>query len=166
MFSKTDTTSAPPRPASQTNGSNRSVFSSDLRVTGEVSSLGTLEVLGEVDGNVTARGLIIGAEGRVSGTVQSETIEVRGQQTLTDLTRVVYSSCNLCERDPSSPPLWQVRARTATQDSEAQRIAYRDAQLQIRGIPVLYSPFFSHPDPQSPRGSRSVTVGAAPKGQS
>ena len=75
------------------------------------------------------------------------------QQTLTDLTRVVYSSCNLCERDPSSPPLWQVRARTATQDSEAQRIAYRDAQLQIRGIPVLYSPFFSHPDPQSPRGS-------------
>jgi len=75
------------------------------------------------------------------------------RQTLTDMTRVVYSSCNLCEQDPTRPPLWQVRARTATQDSDAQRINYRDAQLQIRGVPVLYSPFFSHPDPQSPRGS-------------
>ena len=73
--------------------------------------------------------------------------------TLSDLSRVVYSSCNLCERDPSAPPLWQVRARTATQDTASQRIAYRDARLEIRGIPVLYTPFFSHPDPQSPRGS-------------
>jgi cytoskeletal protein CcmA (bactofilin family) len=80
MFSKTETTSAPARPATTAaSGSNRSVFSADLRVTGEVSSSGTLEVLGEIDGNVTARGLIIGAEGRISGTVQSETIEVRGQ---------------------------------------------------------------------------------------
>ncbi|NCY25518.1 MAG: hypothetical protein EBX37_11885, partial [Alphaproteobacteria bacterium] len=47
--------------------------------------------------------------------------------TFTDLTRVVYSSCNLCESDPSRPPLWQVRARTATQDTDVQRVAYRDA---------------------------------------
>jgi len=75
------------------------------------------------------------------------------RQTFSDLSRVVYSSCNLCERDPSAPPLWQVRARTATQDTASQRIAYRDARLDIYGVPVLYTPFFSHPDPQSPRGS-------------
>ena len=77
MFSKTDTTAAPTRSGSAT-GSGRSVFSSDLKVTGEVSSGGTLEILGEVDGNVSARGLLIGAEGRVSGTVQADTVEVRG----------------------------------------------------------------------------------------
>lgn len=75
MFSKTDTTAAPTRSGSAT---GRSVFSSDLKVTGEVSSGGTLEILGEVDGNVSARGLLIGSEGRVSGTVQADTVEVRG----------------------------------------------------------------------------------------
>lgn len=73
--------------------------------------------------------------------------------TFTDLTRVVYSSCNLCERDPTRPPLWQVRARTATQDSAVQRVSYRDARLEFFGIPTFYSPFFSHPDPQTPRAS-------------
>lgn len=84
------------------------------------------------------------------------------RQTLSDISRVVYSSCNLCERDPSAPPLWQVRARTATQDTAAQRIAYRDARLEVYGVPVLYTPFFSHPDPQSPRGSGFLfpTVGS------
>ncbi len=77
MFSKTDTTAAPARSGSAT-GSGRSVFSSDLKITGEVSSAGTLEILGEVDGNITARGLVVGAEGRVSGTVQADTVEVRG----------------------------------------------------------------------------------------
>ena len=77
MFSKTETTAAPARSGSATS-TGRSVFSSDLKVTGEVSSGGTLEILGEVDGNVSARGLLIGAEGRVSGTVQADTIEVRG----------------------------------------------------------------------------------------
>ncbi|WP_207538359.1 LPS-assembly protein LptD [Sabulicella rubraurantiaca] len=73
--------------------------------------------------------------------------------TVTDLARVVYSSCNLCAEDPQRPPLWQMRARLATQDREAQRISYRDATIQIGGVPVLYTPFFSHPDPQSPRAS-------------
>lgn len=77
MFSKTDTTTAPTRTGSAS-GTGRSVFSNDLRVTGEVSCGGVLEILGEVDGNVTAKGLVIGAEGRVSGTVQAETVEVRG----------------------------------------------------------------------------------------
>lgn len=80
MFSKTETTAAPARSGTgSASGAARSIFSGDLKVTGEVSSAGTLEILGEVDGNVTARGLVIGAEGRVSGTVQAETVEVRGQ---------------------------------------------------------------------------------------
>ena len=74
-------------------------------------------------------------------------------QTLTDLARVIYSSCKSCERDPTAAPLWQMRARQATQDTATQRISYRDAALEMWGLPVLYSPFFSHPDPQNPRSS-------------
>lgn len=72
---------------------------------------------------------------------------------VTEMARVVYSSCNLCESDPTRPPLWQLRARLATQDRRTERISYRDAVVEVGGVPVLYTPFFSHPDPQSPRAS-------------
>jgi LPS-assembly protein len=66
---------------------------------------------------------------------------------------VVYSSCDLCPEDPTRPPLWQVQARRATQDKEAQRITYRDATIRIAGVPAFYTPYFSHPDPSAPRAS-------------
>ncbi|MCU0943849.1 MAG: LPS assembly protein LptD [Rubritepida sp.] len=77
----------------------------------------------------------------------------RSEGNVTDLSRVVYSSCNLCESDPSRPPLWQLRARLATQDRALERIFYRDALVEFGGIPLLYAPAFSHPDPQSPRAT-------------
>ncbi|WP_371818991.1 LPS-assembly protein LptD [Roseococcus sp. SDR] len=77
----------------------------------------------------------------------------RTDGTVTEIARPVYSSCNLCESDPTRPPLWQMRARMATQDRESQRISYRGATVDIGGIPLFYTPFFSHPDPQTPRAS-------------
>ena len=77
----------------------------------------------------------------------------RTDGTINDISRVVYSSCNLCAENPTSPPLWTMSARTATQDRNTQRISYRDATIRIGGIPVIYTPFFSHPDPQTPRAS-------------
>ncbi|UPY36237.1 LPS assembly protein LptD [Sediminicoccus sp. KRV36] len=72
---------------------------------------------------------------------------------ISDISRPVYSSCNLCEADPTRPPLWQMRARMGTQDRESQRISYQDATLQMGGVPVFYTPFLSHPDPSTPRAS-------------
>jgi cytoskeletal protein CcmA (bactofilin family) len=75
MFSKTaDPTSAP------TNTSNaKSVLAQDLHITGEISSAGSIEVLGQIDGNITSHGLTIGPEGRVSGTVTAEEVEIKGK---------------------------------------------------------------------------------------
>src|SRR4051794_35105099 len=73
--------------------------------------------------------------------------------TINELSRVVYSSCDLCKDDPTAPPLWQVQARRATQDKEALRISYRDATVRMFGFPVLYTPYLSHPDPSTPRAS-------------
>ena len=73
--------------------------------------------------------------------------------TINELGRVVYSSCDLCKDDPTAPPLWQVQARRATQDKEALRISYRDATVRFFGVPVLYTPYLSHPDPSTPRAS-------------
>ncbi len=84
MFNKTaDPTSAPNtsanRPATGSPSNTRSVLASDLRITGEIVSSGTLEVLGEIDGTLSAKGVIIGAEGRVTGTVTADSIEVKGR---------------------------------------------------------------------------------------
>jgi LPS-assembly protein len=73
--------------------------------------------------------------------------------TITDLSRVVYSSCDLCPEDPTQPPLWQLRARVASLHSDENRVRYRDAALQMWGLPVLYTPYFSHASPDAPRAS-------------
>ncbi len=77
----------------------------------------------------------------------------RPEGALTDLARPVYSSCDLCAEDPTAAPLWQIRSRLATRDEAAQRIRFRDARLELAGVPVLYSPYLSMPDPGTPRSS-------------
>jgi LPS-assembly protein len=72
---------------------------------------------------------------------------------INELSRVVYSACDLCKEDPTRPPLWQIQAASAVQDTEHKRIEYRDAQLRMWGIPVAWTPFFAHPDPSTPRQS-------------
>jgi len=81
MFSKTsDPTSAPvARPSAPGSNSARSVLGADLKITGEISSAGSVEVLGEIDGNITANGLIIGQEGRVKGSITAHSVEVKGK---------------------------------------------------------------------------------------
>lgn len=82
MFSKTaDPTNPPavPRPTAPGSNAGRSVLGADLRITGEVVTTGSVEVLGEIEGNITAHGLLIGAEGRVKGSVQADTVEVKGR---------------------------------------------------------------------------------------
>ncbi len=72
---------------------------------------------------------------------------------LNELTHAVYTTCNLCKTDPTKPPLWQIRALTATQDLENHRIEYHDATIDLYGLPVAYFPFLSHPDPSVRRAS-------------
>ncbi len=42
----------------------------------------------------------------------------------TRLSKVVYSTCNLCAKDPTKPPLWQIRALSGVQDLEHKKIEY------------------------------------------
>jgi len=72
---------------------------------------------------------------------------------INELSKVVYSTCNLCAKDPSRPPLWQIRAASAVQDLEHKKIEYRDAQLEMFGVPVAYFPYFWHADPSVKRES-------------
>jgi cytoskeletal protein CcmA (bactofilin family) len=84
MFNKTDATTAPAAPPPtrterSTASGKSSVLGSDLKITGEITSAGNIEVLGDVDGTITAHGLVVGTEGKVTGIVTAETVEVKGR---------------------------------------------------------------------------------------
>ena len=78
----------------------------------------------------------------------------RTEGQINELSRVVYSTCNLCAKDPTKAPLWQIRALSAVQDLEHKKIEYQDAVLEMYGIPVGYMPYFWHADPSVKRAQR------------
>ena len=62
--------------------SNKSVISNDLKIIGQglkIISQGTLQVDGEVEGDVGGAEIIIGEQGKVTGTVAAERVIVRGR---------------------------------------------------------------------------------------
>ena len=67
----------------------------------------------------------------------------------------IYTPCDFCEKSES--PLWQIRARKVTHDAKRNDINYNDAFLDIKGVPILYTPFLSHPDPTVKRRSGFLT---------
>jgi LPS-assembly protein len=71
----------------------------------------------------------------------------------TIMKKAVYTTCSLCESDPTRAPLWQVKGREVEHNEAEQDITYRDAIFEMFGIPILYSPYFSHPDPTVNRRS-------------
>jgi LPS-assembly protein len=62
------------------------------------------------------------------------------------LRKGVYTPCYPCQEDPTRSPLWQVKAYSAIRDKEKKTITYHDAWLEMFGVPILYTPWFRHPD--------------------
>ena len=64
-----------------------------------------------------------------------------------EMTRAVYSPCDLCKTDPTRAPLWQIKAVKIIHDEVAHDIEYQDATLEMWGFPVAYFPTLTHADP-------------------
>ncbi len=69
------------------------------------------------------------------------------------LLNAAYTPCAPCRDNPDAAPLWQVRARKAVHSSAGQTVSYRDAVIEILGVPVFYLPIFWHPEPGVKRKS-------------
>lgn len=65
----------------------------------------------------------------------------------TDFDNASYTACEPCASDPSKRPLWEAKAERVTHNQAEQTIEYRDAWIELGGIPVAYTPYLSHPDP-------------------
>lgn len=134
------------------------------RNTGVATARGNVQLI-EADGQVIFAdsvvlenqfrdGVIEGLRGLLAqnGRVAANSARRSGGN-LFDLSRVVYSSCDPCQDDPLAPPLWQVRARTATLDQAGRQARYRDAVVEFAGIPTFWTPYLQHPAGDAPRQS-------------
>lgn len=72
----------------------------------------------------------------------------------TELTRAVYSPCPAC---PGRAPTWQIKAAKVIHDKAAQEVRYEDAVFEAFGIPIAYTPYFSHSDPTVKRRTGFLT---------
>ncbi|RFD20191.1 LPS-assembly protein LptD [Komagataeibacter melaceti] len=81
---------------------------------------------------------------------------------VSDLTRVVYTACEICARHPERAPFWQIRAYDATHDMQHKRMEFRDAFVDFFGVPIFYLPTFSMTDPSVRRQSGFLTPGFTP----
>ncbi len=91
----------------------------------------------------------------------------------TELHRAVYSPCKICRDEEGKPkaPLWQIKANKVLIDERAQKVTYRNARMEVYGVPVIYSPYLSHPTPGAdrksgfllPEYSQSSTLGTTVK---
>lgn len=89
-------------------------------------------------------------------TDNSRLAAVAGQRTegsREEFVKGVFSPCDLCKDDPSRPPLWQMKGVRMTRDEVDREITFHDATLEMYGVPVFYSPYFSMPDPTVKRRS-------------
>jgi len=69
---------------------------------------------------------------------------------------VVYSPCRKC-LGPGDPPIWQLKAAKVIHNQAEKTIEYYNAYMEFAGIPVFYTPYFSHPDPTVKRKSGFLT---------
>lgn len=57
-----------------------------------------------------------------------------------------YTPCKACPNKPEDTPDWNVTADQVTLDEEEHRVIYKNAKFELFGVPVLYTPYLSHPD--------------------
>jgi LPS-assembly protein len=120
-----------------------------LQPTGDIMFADYAELHDQMrDGFIKDIRLLLSDGSRLAGNTARRVAGIR-----TTIRRAVYSPCELCQDDPTQPPVWQIKAEEVVHDKDLQLVEYHDAVMEIDGIPVLYSPYFSHPDPSVKRAS-------------
>lgn len=69
----------------------------------------------------------------------------------TTMTAGSYTPCKTCEEKPN--PVWQIKADRIEHDLESKSVKYKNARLEILGVPLAFFPIFSHADPSVERKS-------------
>ncbi|MBL4693228.1 MAG: LPS-assembly protein LptD [Magnetovibrio sp.] len=134
-----------------------------LRTNGDVIFADTMEVTGDLkNGVIDNMRAVLADKSRIA----AQRGKLVNDEVMT-MDRVVYTRCNPCQAGSNHAPLWQIKSVKVVHDRKTKTVTYQDSWLEIAGIPVLYMPYLSHPDPTvkrksgflAPRAGGSSTLG-------
>ena len=120
--------------------SGDAMFGNEVEITGDLQ-----------EGFVQAVGMLLEDNSRIAANSATR----RGGNVI-EFDRAVYSPCPLCEEGKGGP-LWQIKARRVILDEKAETVTYRDARMEMFGLPIAYTPWFRHPAPGVKRQSGFLT---------
>ena len=72
-----------------------------------------------------------------------------------------YTACEPCKDDPRKPPKWQIKAVRIVHDELEKMIYFENARLEVFGVPLVWVPYFSAPDPTVKRKSGWLSPSAS-----
>ncbi|MES2033114.1 MAG: LPS-assembly protein LptD [Pseudomonadota bacterium] len=99
-------------------------------------------------------GVARGFSARLEGNVKiAAATAIRRSDNVNELNRAIYTPCEICAEDKTKPPTWSIRADKVIQDREKRIIYYRNAVIEMFGVPIFYAPVFWHADPSAERAS-------------
>ena len=109
----------------------------------------------QIDDQLRA-GVAIGFSARLQNNVTiAAGAAIRRNGSVNELRGAVYTPCAICKADGVTPktPTYAIQASSIVEDRTHQVVYYRNAVVRVKGVPVLYLPFFFHPDPSAERRS-------------
>lgn len=127
-----------------------------------VTASGNVQII-EPNGNVTLTEYIEISSDLSSGIAQEMSLQLEDRSTIsaksakrtegryTIAQDATYAVCQKCEEDPERPLAWKLSAKEVKHDAKQRRIEYSDLFFEIYDVPVMYFPYFSHPDPTRKR---------------
>lgn len=79
---------------------------------------------------------------------------IQEQGARTRLSRAVYTACNVCnDEGEAKTPTWRVKALRVVRDKERKVVRFHHAFIELKGVPIIYTPFLQGPDPSVERQS-------------
>ncbi|MGB0907466.1 MAG: LPS-assembly protein LptD [Maricaulaceae bacterium] len=115
--------------------------------TGDSQYADKLELSNELEAGTATNFTARFEEGGILGAA----IVVRDSDKGVQLYNAYYTACEPCKGKKN--PTWQIKSRRVKQNKDRNSIEYSDAVFQVFGIPVMYTPYLSHPDPSAKRAS-------------
>ena len=76
--------------------------------------------------------------------IASDKLEKKNDDTLV-FYRTVGSTCTICK--DSLTPIWQIKAEEIIHSQKNKNLTFKNAWLEIMGLPILYTPFLKTPQP-------------------
>lgn len=134
------------------------------QTTGRVRAIGNVELI-EPNGNRIYADELDVTDNFSDGFVKSLRIETpdktriaassaeRRNGDVTVFNNGIYTACPKCEKDPTKPPLWQIRAKRVISNGTEKTNRFESPVFEFAGVPIMRLPSFTIPAHNNKRRS-------------